>query len=155
MTNTSIEMTWVSWLPEIGLVGSVTTRPLEQGGLPTYAELTGVSQGPGEDLVLHYYQTTAFPDGDLERTGVPAEIREHLRARYESGEGGADPAGLLPDARFTVRTLRMLHQVVRRRALLKDTFRRDMLPFLVGTGEKTTDAFGRPAELFTLADREE
>ena len=58
-----------------------------------------------------------------------------------------DPDGLLPDS-FTVLELRHVHAAVAGHPMQKDTFRRAMDPYLLGTGEMTSGTRGRPAELF-------
>lgn len=62
-----------------------------------------------------------------------------------------DPAGLLGD-RFTVFRLRKLYEAVFERPLMKDTFRRLVVPNLESTGEYGTD-FGRPAEIYRRTER--
>lgn len=67
-----------------------------------------------------------------------------LRGRYAALP---DPAGLAGE-RFTMRRLRRLHEAIAGRALQKDTFRREMLPYLVETAEIERGNVGRPAVLF-------
>ncbi|MGN6608138.1 MAG: NUDIX hydrolase [Jatrophihabitans sp.] len=69
---------------------------------------------------------------------------DDVRARYAALP---DPDGLLPDT-FTLRSLRMVHEVVAGSAPQRDTFRRVMEPHLVGTGATAAGSRGRPAELF-------
>jgi 8-oxo-dGTP diphosphatase len=83
-----------------------------------------------------------YGHGDIVRLAVA-----DTRRRYE---GRPDPDGLLPDT-FTVLELRRVHAAVAGRPLQKDTFRRAMDPYLVGTGEMTSGTRGRPAELFRRA----
>ncbi len=61
---------------------------------------------------------------------------------------------LLP-ARFTLRQLQVVHEVVLGRPLNKDSFRRRMLASgqLEATGERQTDVDHRPAELYRFARR--
>ena len=83
-----------------------------------------------------------YGHGDIVRLAV-----EDTRRRYAERP---DPDGLLPDM-FTVLELRRVHVAVAGRPLQKDTFRRAMDPYLVGTGEMTSGTRGRPAELFRRA----
>nr|WP_229745784.1 NUDIX hydrolase [Rhodococcus trifolii] len=59
----------------------------------------------------------------------------------------ADPGFLLGDA-FTLLQLRRLYEAIYDRELPKDTFRRQVIDGLVGTGETTSAGGGRPAELY-------
>ncbi|MCQ1950795.1 NUDIX hydrolase [Arthrobacter sp. zg-Y859] len=58
-----------------------------------------------------------------------------------------DPAGLLPEP-FTLKELRDLHEAVAGRTLMRDTFRRQMEPQLVGTGQMSDGTRGRPSRLW-------
>ncbi|MCC9206517.1 NUDIX hydrolase [Arthrobacter sp. zg-Y769] len=58
-----------------------------------------------------------------------------------------DPAGLLPEP-FTLKELRELHEAVAGRTLMRDTFRRQMEPQLVGTGQMSDGTRGRPSRLW-------
>ncbi|WP_370464833.1 NUDIX domain-containing protein [Mycolicibacterium sp. P1-18] len=62
-----------------------------------------------------------------------------------------DPEGLLA-GEFTLRELRMLHDVVAGEELDRDWFRRAMTPHLEPTGTMSTGTRGRPAELFRRRD---
>lgn len=70
-----------------------------------------------------------------------------VRARYQAGP---DPDGLL-GAEFTLRDLRLVHEVVAGDELQRDTFRRAMEGHLESTGATTAGGRGRPAELFRRA----
>lgn len=77
---------------------------------------------------------------------------EAMRAAYRTSP---DPGHLLPDAwpgeptgAFTIRELRRLHESVLGVRVNADTFRRTMLPALVGTGRSRSGARGKPAELY-------
>jgi 8-oxo-dGTP diphosphatase len=72
------------------------------------------------------------------------QAASEVRASYNTVP---DPDRLLHE-RFTVLELRQLHEAVSGRKLQRDTFRRQMEPLLVGTGEMTTGTRGRPAELY-------
>jgi ADP-ribose pyrophosphatase YjhB (NUDIX family) len=67
-----------------------------------------------------------------------------VRARYQAAP---DPDRLLTQP-FTVLELRHLHQAVTGRPLQRDTFRRQMQPHLIGTGQMSSGTRGRPAELY-------
>ncbi|MGU3435129.1 NUDIX hydrolase [Actinomycetes bacterium M1A6_2h] len=69
---------------------------------------------------------------------------DDLRRRYADH---ADPSFLLGDA-FTLLELRRLYEAIFDRELPKDTFRRQVIDGLVGTGETTSAGGGRPAELY-------
>ena len=69
---------------------------------------------------------------------------EHIRSNYRDHP---DPDRLLGDE-FSLRELRIAHEVVAGRALQRDTFRRAMEPHLAPTGATTIGTRGRPAELF-------
>ena len=73
---------------------------------------------------------------------------DRLRRDYATD---VDPAGLLGE-RFTVFRLRRLYEAVFERPLMKDTFRRLVVPNLDATGEYGTD-YGRPAEIYRRTDR--
>jgi len=73
---------------------------------------------------------------------------DRLRRDYASE---LDPAGLL-GAEFTVYHLRKVYEAVFGRPLMKDTFRRLVVPNLDSTGEYGTD-FGRPAQIHRRTDR--
>ena len=67
-----------------------------------------------------------------------------LRARYEAAP---DPDHLLGRT-FTLRELRIVHEIVAGHPLQRDTFRRAMEPHLTGTGRTATQGRGRPAEVY-------
>lgn len=69
---------------------------------------------------------------------------QDLRERYRQSP---DPAGLLQEP-FTLLELRTVHEAVLGHPLQKDTFRRQMVPGLVDTGELTDGTIGRPAALY-------
>jgi len=69
---------------------------------------------------------------------------EDLRSRYRTRP---DPDGLFGEE-FTLRELRLAHEAVAGKPLMRDAFRRTMEPQLVATGTTVTQARGRPAELF-------
>lgn len=69
----------------------------------------------------------------------------HIRSRYASAP---DPDHLLGEA-FTVRELRLLHELVEGRPLDRDWFRREMEGSLQATEELSVGTRGRPARLFT------
>jgi 8-oxo-dGTP diphosphatase len=61
---------------------------------------------------------------------------------------------LLPDS-FSLRDLRLVHEVILGRALNKDSFRRRILDrgLVVPTGERAAGVGHRPPELYRFADR--
>lgn len=69
----------------------------------------------------------------------------HIRSRYGSAP---DPDHLLGET-FTVRELRLLHELVEGRTLDRDWFRREMGGCLEATDELSVGTRGRPARLFT------
>jgi 8-oxo-dGTP diphosphatase len=100
--------------------------------LPADTDLVAVHSGaPVEPM--------AFDHADM----VTAAVSD-MRARYAVRP---DPSHLLPD-RFTLLQLRTLYEVVFDRPLRKDTFRRHVIDSLTGTGDTTSAAGGRPAELY-------
>ncbi|MGU3292463.1 NUDIX hydrolase [Williamsia sp. M5A3_1d] len=102
------------------------------GALPPKTRLVAVVEGrPTQHLAFDHDAMVALAVTDL-------------RARYADRP---DPDHVLGE-RFTLLDLRRLHEAVADRELPKDTFRRRMLPFLVGTGEFSSADVGRPAELF-------
>ena len=72
----------------------------------------------------------------------------HVRERYETDP---DPEHLLGRT-FTMRELRLIHQVIAGHKLDRDLFRRGMQPKLRPTGTMSVGARGRPAELFQRAN---
>lgn len=109
----------------VASISSLTTRSPETRLMPVDA--------PGR---------LPYGHGDIVRLAV-----DDTRRRYEERP---DPDGLLPET-FTVLELRRVHAAVAGRPLQKDTFRRAMDAYLVGTGEMTSGTRGRPAELFRRA----
>jgi len=86
-----------------------------------------------------------------EATGLPfdhdaivAMAVDAVRAAYAERP---DPEGLLAEP-FTMRQLRHLHEAVGGRRLVPDSFRRQMLPYLIDTGRTAEGVVGRPAGLF-------
>lgn len=71
---------------------------------------------------------------------------EQVRSRYATTP---DPGGLLQSP-FTLKDLRLVHESVLGERLQRDTFRRAMEPQLVGTGDISDGAKGRPAALFLI-----
>ncbi|WP_326548036.1 NUDIX domain-containing protein [Mycolicibacterium sp. ND9-15] len=73
---------------------------------------------------------------------------DDVRSRYRDKP---DPDGLLGDE-FTLRELRIAHEVIAAEPLQRDTFRRAMESQLVATGATSISGRGRPAELFRRAE---
>lgn len=115
-------------------VGHCAAVPAEQ--LPAGSRLVPIEHGRAVDPLL-------FDHGEIVRLAV---VR--LRRDYATE---LDPAGLLGD-RFTVFRLRKLYEAVFERPLMKDTFRRLVVPNLESTGEHGAD-FGRPAEVYRRTER--
>jgi hypothetical protein len=59
------------------------------------------------------------------------------------------PYWFLESDEVTLFDLRALHQTVANRVILKDSFRRRMLPRLVATGEVAQGRLGKPARTYT------
>lgn len=70
---------------------------------------------------------------------------QDLRSRYVDHP---DPARLLTEP-FTLLQLQRLHEAVAGHRLVKDTFRRNMQPHLVETGDLAEGTVGKPARLWT------
>jgi 8-oxo-dGTP diphosphatase len=106
------------------------------GRIPEAARLVPIRQGRAAGELL-------FDHADIVRLAVG-----QLRREYATE---LDPAGLLGDS-FTVLQLRKVYEAVFERPMMKDTFRRLVVPNLDATGEYGTD-FGRPAEIYRRTDR--
>lgn len=110
-------------------VGHSAAMPADR--LPADGRLLPIEAGRAAGDLL-------FDHGEIVRLAV-----DRLRRDYATE---LDPAGLLGE-RFTVFRLRKLYEAVFERPLMKDTFRRLVVPNLESTGEYGTD-FGRPAEIY-------
>lgn len=84
----------------------------------------------------------AFDHDDIVRMAA-AELRTRYLER-------PDPDRLLPEP-FTLLQLQRLHQAVGGHNLVKDTFRRNMQPLLVDTGQIEEGTVGKPARLWRHA----
>ena len=115
-------------------VGHSAAVPADR--LPADARLLPIEAGRPAGTLL-------FDHGEIVRLAV-----DRLRRDYA---GEVDPSGLLGE-RFTVFRLRKLYEAVFERPLMKDTFRRLVVPNLDATGEYGTD-FGRPAEIYRRTAR--
>lgn len=113
------------WVLSVGHSAAVPA-----GQLPAQSHLMPIRDGQAAGDLL-------FDHAAIVRLAV-----DRLRRDYATE---LDPAGLLGD-RFTVFRLRKLYEAVFERRLMKDTFRRLVVPNLESTGEHGTD-FGRPAEI--------
>ena len=80
---------------------------------------------------------------------IIARAVDEVRARYATAP---DPDGLL-GAEFTLRDLRLTHELVAGETLQRDTFRRAMEAQLIPTGQRVAVGRGRPAELFRRSPR--
>jgi hypothetical protein len=127
-----------------------------EGTLPA-GRLVSAVQPNDSQVWLTYYRCTWNGNAVLlaqpEQHGVPNDVLADLRARYADLHGRPDPAHLMPDDLFTVRSLRRMYEVILGEPLMKDTFRRRVIPFLRGTGRFHIE-LGRPAELFELIAEE-
>lgn len=93
---------------------------------------------PVEDLV------TGKPKLPFDHPIILAKALEYVRTAYAEHP---DP-GELMRAPFTLRELRLVHEVVAGEPLQRDTFRRLMEPQLYATGEMSDGGRGRPSRLF-------
>lgn len=89
----------------------------------------------------------ALPHLKYDHDDIIARAVEHLRAAYREHP---DPAGLLAEP-FTIRALQGLHEAVAGEPLMRDTFRRTMLPHLEATGAREEGTVGKPAGLYRRA----
>lgn len=95
---------------------------------------SGCTLAPVDDV-----QGLAFDHDEIVRMAT-----EDLRSRYREHP---DPDRLLPEP-FTLLQLQRLHTAVAGRKMVKDTFRRNMQPYLVETGEVAEGTVGKPARLW-------
>lgn len=79
-----------------------------------------------------------------------AIVERALLTIREEYRGQPDPYSLIAEP-FTMRQLHDLHERVAGEALMRDSFRRAMLPFLRETGELESGAVGKPAKRFVRA----
>ncbi|MDQ3457050.1 MAG: NUDIX domain-containing protein [Actinomycetota bacterium] len=90
------------------------------------------------------------------RRGLPFDHDEIVAAALDWARAAhrrsPDPAGLLEDT-FTLLELQRLHAAVVGSPLVKDTFRRSMLPHLEPTGLERVGTVGRPAALYRVSGR--
>lgn len=114
------------WVLSVGHSAAIPAVNLPAGG-----RLLPIEQGRAAGDLL-------FDHAEIVRLAV-----DRLRRDYATE---LDPARLLGE-QFTVFRLRKLYEAVFERPLMKDTFRRLVVPNLESTGEYGTD-FGRPAEIY-------
>lgn len=95
---------------------------------------------PVEDLVA------GEPKLPFDHPIILAKALEYVRAAYAERP---DPGELMREP-FTLRELRLVHEVVAGEPLQRDTFRRLMEPQLKDTGEMSDGGRGRPSRLFRL-----
>jgi hypothetical protein len=139
--------------------------PVFEGVLPA-GRLVSAVMTTTNKLWLAYYVCTwntnavLLADGalsdslvDVRTPGVPNDVLADLRARYADLESRPDPAHLWPDDFMTVYQLRRMYETILSHPLMKDTFRRRVIPFLRGTGKFEAE-LGRPAELFEFIAEE-
>jgi ADP-ribose pyrophosphatase YjhB (NUDIX family) len=96
------------------------------------------------------WPVNALPPLPFDHSEIIDNARDWAQALYAEHP---DPRGLLGDE-FTLLALQRLHQAVADGDLLKDTFRRRMLPKLVETGQYTRGGVGKPARTFRRAAEE-
>jgi ADP-ribose pyrophosphatase YjhB (NUDIX family) len=84
--------------------------------------------------------TLAFDHDEIVERAL-STIRNNYRTR-------PDPYRLIAEP-FTIRQLHDLHEHVAGEALMRDSFRRAMAPFLSETGELATGTVGKPARSYT------
>lgn len=97
----------------------------------------GVRLAPADD-------TSVLAELPYEQGEIVSAAVETMRAEYLAGP---DPGALL-DQPFTLAALRTLHTAVLGEEPMRDTFRRNMEPRLVGTGEMSDGTRGRPSRLW-------
>jgi hypothetical protein len=116
-----------------------------------------VFERPEDGWALTVSYLAAFPYDSIDLTEIAQrivqpdrEIVEHatgfLRREYQLRP---DPYWFLESDEVTLFDLRALHQTVANRVILKDSFRRRMLPRLVATGEVAQGRLGKPARTYT------
>ena len=139
----------VNWCPALGTV--LANEEVKDG---RYVE-TG---DPVERRLMRQWmlRITAYAERlleDLEGLDWPEGIKAMQREWIGRSEG-ADVEFTVAETgdRFTVFRLRKLYEAVFERPLMKDTFRRLVVPNLESTGEYGTD-FGRPAEIYRRTER--
>ncbi|WP_051274524.1 NUDIX domain-containing protein [Cellulomonas sp. URHD0024] len=107
------------------------------------------------DRIPAHEQATLVPVDELPPLKYDHDeiVRSAVAALRSDYRRWPDPAALLPDGPFTVRDLRLLHELVLGQRLVADTFRRTMLPHLRAVGESRGGARGKPAELYLRAEQ--
>jgi ADP-ribose pyrophosphatase YjhB (NUDIX family) len=88
-----------------------------------------------------------LPPLKYDHAAIVAFAVDSVRTDYRRSP---DPERLLLEP-FTIRQLRLLHEIVLGEQLLPDTFRRTMLDKLTPTGAQLREGRGRPAELYLRA----
>ena len=94
-----------------------------------------------EDEVALGYEANPLP---YEQNEIVTYALAELRKIYSALP---DPLRCLSDE-FTLAELREVHEAVLGSAIQPDTFRREMKPNLIATGEYTKGLVGKPAEIF-------
>lgn len=122
------------WVLSVGHSAAVPADRMPDG-MPDGVGLMPIRNGRAAGDLL-------FDHAEIVRLAV-----DRLRRDYATE---LDPAGLLGE-RFTVFRLRKLYEAIFERPLMKDTFRRLVVPNLESTGEYGSD-FGRPAEIYRRTD---
>lgn len=99
---------------------------------------------PATQVTAVLFPVDALP-GPLtfDHDAIVAAAVDRARAAYDERP---DPSGLRA-AEFTLSELQRLHEAVLGHELVKDTFRRRMLPFLRETGAVRRGAVGKPARV--------
>ncbi|UWX97734.1 NUDIX domain-containing protein [Arthrobacter zhaoxinii] len=121
------------WVLSVAHVDAVPLRALESALVSDAVRLSSVT----EDREL----IAGLPYGQAEMVDKAVQW---LRIAYRDTP---DPGGLLEEP-FTLKDLRDVHEAVAGEPLMRDTFRRQMEPKLVGTGLMSDGTRGRPSRLW-------
>lgn len=111
--------------------------PLSPVGVP-HERIEPALGGPVARAPVATISGLAFDHDEILRFATDHVRREH--------EARPDPFALLPEP-FTLLDLRRLHEAVTGTPLIKDTFRRRMVPHLSATGQVRDGVVGKPARL--------
>jgi ADP-ribose pyrophosphatase YjhB (NUDIX family) len=108
------------------------------------AQLWEALQHDGVRLASVDALTMGRPSLPFDHPVILAKALEWVRAAYAQHP---DPGGMLAEP-FTLRQLRVFHEVIAGQELVRDTFRRLMEPQLEATGGMSDGGRGRPSRLF-------
>ncbi|MCQ2001465.1 NUDIX hydrolase [Arthrobacter zhaoxinii] len=121
------------WVLSVAHVDAVPLRALESALQSDAVRLASITED--RELIAE------LPYGHAEMVDKAVQW---LRAAYLDTP---DPGGFL-DEPFTLKDLRTVHEAVAGQPLMRDTFRRQMEPKLVGTGLMSDGTRGRPSRLW-------